>query len=62
LWWPTSREWFVSTEVDFWVTLIGASDELASQLLESRELNTTEVLWESELVDVGDGPNHDGYI
>ena len=38
LWWPQSRSWLVSTEVDAFSTYIGGSTSLIEGLLESQEI------------------------
>ena len=32
IYWPESREWFVSNEIDYDVTLIGGEEELISEI------------------------------
>lgn len=39
-WWPTSRRWFVSTDIDAFSTLIGGSTPLIDALLEDDVLET----------------------
>ena len=45
LWWPESKAWFVSTDIDLTFTLIGADDILASILLSCRDFESRIVHW-----------------
>ncbi|MDP9226816.1 MAG: hypothetical protein M3P18_23830 [Actinomycetota bacterium] len=42
-WWPTDREWFVSTDIDFFSTYVGGSASLIGTVLEDDVLETMPV-------------------
>jgi hypothetical protein len=49
LWWPESRSWLVSTEVDVYSTYVGGSGNLIDDLLRSEEIEALPVRLEAEL-------------
>jgi hypothetical protein len=49
LWWPDSRAWFVSTEVDAFSTYVGGSGQMIDELLRSDKIEVVPIPLEAPL-------------
>jgi hypothetical protein len=49
LWWPEDQRWFVATEIDLELTLVGADESLANAISGNADINVQEVSLEDRL-------------
>ena len=49
LWWPDSRAWFFSTEVDAFSTYVGGSRQMIDELLRSDEIEAAPISRDARL-------------